>query len=65
MTFQHSEYLCKILLVVRLADFRDLIKFIYNYLLVFFKEFDNVVVVIIERVAVYLCFCTKIRDSDD
>ena len=64
MVLQDLEYLNKIAAVVCRADIRDLIEVINDDLFVFVKKLENIVVVIIERVAVDLCFQTKIRDGN-
>ena len=61
--FENSKYLNKVLLVVGLADLRDLIKVFNDDLLMFIQELEDVVIVIVERVAIDLGGRTKLSNS--
>ena len=62
MLLKNSEYFNKILLVVGLADLSDLIKVINDELFMLVKELKDIIVVIVERVAVYLGCRAKLSD---
>ena len=61
--FENSKYLNKVLFVVGFADLRDLIKVFNDDLLMFIQELEDIVVVIVERVAVDLGSRTKLSNS--
>ena len=52
------------LLAVRLGLVEDLVHVLDDDLLVFVQELENIVVVVIERIAVDLCLCAEIGDRD-
>ena len=54
VVLENTEYLNQILLIMCLADIRDLIKVFNDYLLMLIQELKYIVVVIVERVAVDL-----------
>ena len=62
MLLKNSEYFNKILLVVGLADLSDLIKVINDELFMLVKELEDIVVVIVESIAVDLSFGAKLSD---
>ena len=59
-----SDYLDQIVFAVGLADIRNVIKLIDNDLLVLVQEIEDVVIVIIERVAVYAGYVAKFSNRD-
>ena len=62
MLLKNSEYFNKILLVVGLADLRYIIKVINDELFMLVKELEDIVVVIVESIAVDLSFGAKFSD---
>ena len=62
MLLKNSENFNEILLVVGLADLSDLIKVINDELFMLVKELKDIIVVIVERVAVYLGCRAKLSD---
>ena len=64
MLLKNSEYFNKILLVVGLADLSNLIKVINDELFMLVKELEDIVVVIVERVAVDLGCRAKLSNRN-
>ena len=62
--FEYGEYLNKVLFVVGLADLSDLIKVINDELLMFIQELKDIIVVIVERVAVDLSSRAKFSNRN-
>ena len=61
---QDIEYLNKVLFAVSCTYISYIIQFIQNDLLMLVKEFNNVVIVIVECVPVDISFSTKLGNSN-
>ena len=64
MLLKNSEYFNKILLVVGLADLRYIIKVINDELFMLVKELEDIVVVIVESIAVDLGCRAKLSNRN-
>ena len=62
MLLKNSENFNEILLVVGLADLSNIIKVINDELFMLVKELEDIVVVIVESIAVDLSFGAKLSD---